>query len=116
MFNGTLNLLLVNYILEIILSSNIISVGSKHSAWPRHKRLTSADDLLSSGSPSPTEEGGEEEKALPSSKDPIVVGNSNGETAKEKEPSPKESPKISAFVAESPMLSRFRKLELADPK
>jgi hypothetical protein len=77
--------------------------------------LTSADDLLSSGSPSPTDEG-DEEKELLSSRDKISVENSK-ETSKEKQQSPKESPKLSALVAESPRLSRFRKLEIsADPK
>jgi len=94
----------------------LLLVGSKNSAWPRHKRLTSADDLLSSCSPSPTDEGGDEEKALLSSRDKIAVENSK-EMSKEKQQSPKESPKLSALVAESPRLSRFRKLELsADPK
>ncbi|CAB3387162.1 Hypothetical predicted protein [Cloeon dipterum] len=64
----------------------------------------------------PTEEGGEEDTALPSSKDPIIVENKR-DGIKEKEPkdkelSPKESPKLSALVAESPRLSMLRKLEI----
>jgi hypothetical protein len=101
------------YYYYLISISINLAVGSKNCAWPRHKRLTSADDLLSSGSPSPTEEGGEEEKALPSSKDPIVVDLKQEEPTREtKDASPKESPKLS-LVGESPMLSRFRKLEIS---
>lgn len=107
-------MIILNVLIQ--LKADLFLVGSKNSAWPRHKRLTSADDLLSSYSPSPTEEGGDEEKALPSSRDKIIVENSK-EISKEKQQSPKESPKLSALVAESPRLSRFRKLEIsADPK